>query len=124
MEAALEDEGVEDGLDGGLVLGRELVDGLEAFEELAVGDGDAWALVLPILESKVVERDVEELGDADEQVGLGDVETALVAGDLLLVDIEALGELGLGPAAILAKTPEALAEGLGDTVLGHHCHEA
>jgi hypothetical protein len=62
LKAVFEDEGVEDRRDGGLVVLGELVDGLELFEQVAVGDLDAGFDVGPVVEGEVVEGDVEKVG--------------------------------------------------------------
>lgn len=51
-----------------------------------------------------------------------DVDATFVAGDLLLVDVEAVGELGLGPAALLAEALDALAKRfVGYFAVAPHC---
>lgn len=99
-----EEEGFDDVADGGSFVGVELAGGFEG--EAEVGVGAAFVVV----EDQQVGGDVEGGGEAADDVEGGLGFAGFVAADLGDVELDGVGELGLGESALVAEGGEAFGE--------------
>jgi hypothetical protein len=64
-----------------------------------------------VVDEQVVAGDVEDLGQAHDDVGAGDDAPAFVSADLGGVGAGLLGKFGLGPTVFFAQVVDAIAQG-------------
>lgn len=103
-----DEDAFDDGADGVLFVGVEVLDGFEA--ELPVVGGGAFVGVEDELIGAGVERECESSDDVEGGLCLA----LFVSADLGDVDVDAFGEDCLGEAAFVAEGGESFGEVHGD----------
>lgn len=111
-----EEGAFDEGADGVLFVGVEVVDGVEVVGD-AVGEG-----AFVVVEDERICADVEGGGEAAEDVEGGLAGAGFVAAELGDVDADALGEGWLGEPSLFAEGGEADSEAHGGQV-GDGCEQ-